>query len=219
MSARRSKAGYTLIEVMMGVALSMVGMIGITAMQTASVRSNQDAYETMTASNFARVWLERVKRDSILWSALVPNPNIFFAARANATGSYFSPTGLWAPPQPLAGSPESSSANYHGVELGSLDPHSGAVVRPPDIYYCLHLRFGPVLQIDPTGSPVAMRADARVYWGRKASANDSNFSAMAPAQAGAAGCDAAPAVYQDTSIRPLRVYYLQTVVRWVRPFP
>lgn len=42
----RARAGYTLIEVMISIAISAISITGIVFMQTATVRSNQDAHET-----------------------------------------------------------------------------------------------------------------------------------------------------------------------------
>jgi hypothetical protein len=239
MSRVRTVAGYTLIEVMMGVALSAIGIIGITFMQTATVRSNQDAYESTIATNFARTWLERVKRDALLWTTLASPPPVatMFNGRGNPTSDYFNPSGLWSGPRPfvraVTEAQESSGANYHGIEVGSpSDPLLPAglgntTVANRDIYYCLHLRFTTV-QTDSLGQPAAMAVDARVYWARKGSAAVTQYDGMTPARAN--GCDSAGAVYNDAqmlaamtcngSLGPnycLRVHYLRTVVRWVPP--
>jgi prepilin-type N-terminal cleavage/methylation domain-containing protein len=232
--SRRRPAGYTLVEVMMGVALSAIGLVGIGAMQSASVRANQDAYESSIATNFARTWLERVKRDALLWN--VPgNPIVgaMFASRGNPASNYFVPGTGWTAPRPLfrvaTEIQESSGANYHGVEIGSVDPLSppgSPVVEPKDIHYCLHLRFTTV-QNDPAGvAAVAMAVDARVYWARKASADATQYDSMRPARDSTLGCDDPTAVYNDAQLLAatscqlngaanycLRVHYLRTVVR------
>lgn len=234
---RRARAlGYTLVEVMMGVALTSIGLVGIGAMQTASVRANQDAYETSIATNFARTWLERVKRDALLWN-LAGNPLVgaMFAGRANSASNYFVPGAGWTSPRPLTRNAgdgqESSGANYHGVEMGSVDPlmPTAGVVLAKDIHYCVHLRFSTV-QNDSTGAAIAMGVDARVYWARKGSADATTYDNMKPARAGAAGCDDPTATFNDAQMLAatacqlngvenycLRVQYLRTIVRMVPP--
>lgn len=233
---RARTAGYTLIEVMVGVLISAIGIAGITMMQTASVRGNQDAYESTVATNFARTWLERVKRDALLWNT-PGNPVVgtMFVARA-VPGNYFVPGTGWTPPRPLAHavnqSQESSGADYHGFEIGSpVDPLNpgGAKVRTSDIYYCLHLRFNTV-QTDAAGAAVAMGVDARVFWTRRGSNEATSFAGMTAIRADALGCDNLAYAYNDAQMLAattcqlggannycMRVHYLRTIVRMVPP--
>jgi hypothetical protein len=238
-SCSRAKAarslGYTLIEVMMGVALSAIGITGITMMQTASVRSNYDAYESTVATNFARTWLERVKRDALLWTTAGDPPiGLMFAGRPNAgTNNYFVPGTGWVAPRPLprvGSDQESAGANYHGIEVGSLaDPLSVAPARitNADTHYCVHLRFATV-QANAVGAAVAMSVDARVYWMRKGSEKTTQYTGMKNAIDN--GCESAPAVYNDAQMLAasrclldgannycLRVHYLRTIVRMAAP--
>jgi hypothetical protein len=233
-NAARRTAGYNLLEVMLAMALCGIGIVGITFMETTSVRANQDAYESSVATNFARTWLERVKRDALLWNVVGDPPiGLMFAGRGgDATSSYFNPNGAWSAPRPLlrVGSAESSGANYHGVEVGSpSDPMmpAVAVVTNADIYYCLHLRFNRVQQ-DSVGNAVALGVDARVYWARKGSLESTQYDGMRSARQG--GCNDAAATYTDAQMLAamtcqinngpnycLRAYYLRTVVRWVPP--
>jgi prepilin-type N-terminal cleavage/methylation domain-containing protein len=244
MSARASaatkhsvrRAGFTLIEVMVGVLISAIGIAGISFMQTASVRGNQDAYESTIATNFARTWLERVKRDALLWRA-PGNPlvGVMFPARGVPASNYFVPGTGWTVPRPLlrplGTSQESSGADYHGIEIGSpsdpLNPAS-ALVGTDQIYYCLNLRFNTV-QFD-AGRAVAMGVDARVYWARKGSLSATNYSNIVPMRRDPAGCDNPAFHFNDTQMLAatqcaldgvlnycMRVHYLRTVIRMVPP--
>lgn len=234
---RRRRAGFTLIEVMVGVLLSAIGIAGITFMQTASVRANQDAQETTVATNFARTWLERVKRDALLWRTPGnPNVGLMFPLRGAPASNYFVPGMGWTAPRPLlrpAGlAQESSGADYRGIEVGSpsdpLDPGSPAV-RTSDIYYCAHLRFTTV-QNDTAGQAVAMAVDARVYWGRKGALGATSFQNMVPIREDAAGCENPAYAFTDAQMLAnttcalgggstycMRVHYLRTIVRMVPP--
>jgi len=233
---QRRHAGFTLIEVMVGILLSAIGIAGITFMQTVSVRANQDAQETTVATNFARTWMERVKRDALLWRT--PGPPLvgaMFALRGAPASNYFVPGAGWTVPRPLlraAGlSQESSGADYRGIEVGSpsdpLNPASPAV-RTSDIYYCLNLRFTTVQQ-DGLTQPVAMAVDARVYWARKGGLSTTSFQNMLPMRNDAAGCDNPAYAFNDvqmlantscplgaSSTYCMRVHYLRTIVRVVQ---
>ncbi len=232
-----SRAAFTLIEVMVGVLLSAIGIAGISFMQTASVRANQDALETTVATNFARTWLERVKRDALLWQTPGdPVVGALFPLRGVAASNYFVPGTGWTVPRPLlrpAGlAQESSGADYRGIEVGSpsdpLDPAS-VPVRTSDIYYCLNLRFNAV-QLDQLGQTVAMGVDARVYWARKGGLGATSFQNMLPMRNDPAGCDNPAYAFNDAQMLAstscplgaastycMRVHYLRTIVRMVPP--
>jgi prepilin-type N-terminal cleavage/methylation domain-containing protein len=227
------RLGYTLIEVMVGVAISAIGISGIVLMQSATVRSNQDAHETQVATSFARTWLERNKRDALLWTGpgTLQAPGAMFATRNTAlanSGTYFSPTeanqDVWAVPIPLTNAPESAGANYQGVDVGAVDnvvPFTGVVapvrrVANGDIYYCTNTKF---VQVHTSlGQPDALRATVRVWWQRKASLNEADYTpGLQAVRAG--GCESflpTSADLQDPQGR-FRVVYLSTVVRWTSP--
>lgn len=233
----RGRAGFTLIEVMVGVLLSAIGIAGISFMQTASVRANQDALETTVATNFARTWLERVKRDALLWRAPGDPPvGLMFPLRGAPASNYFVPGRGWTAPRPLpraAGlAQESAGADYRGIEIGSpsdpLNPASPPV-RTSDTYYCLNLRFNTV-QVDAVGQAVAMSVDARVYWGRKGGLSTTSFQNMVPIRNDAAGCENPAYAFTDAQMLAntscplnggttycMRVHYLRTIVRMVPP--
>jgi hypothetical protein len=190
-------------------------------MQGASIRSNQDAYEGMIATNFARTWIDRIKRDSLLWTASgLPNTATMFEGSFPRTTtkrtSYFVPgaapdgSGLW-----LLHAGESPGANYHGIEVGQIDPLTGARVTNGDIYYCAVAWF----TANPIGVPVVdMRVDVQVWWARKASLELTDYTGMATARA--SGCDAVnyaftnPATALPTNMRRVT---LAAVLHYVRP--
>ncbi|MFM2416203.1 MAG: hypothetical protein RL385_926, partial [Pseudomonadota bacterium] len=64
----RRSGGFTLIEVMIAVAIITIGSTGLFAMQGATLRANADASETTVATAFASTWLERIKRDALTWT-------------------------------------------------------------------------------------------------------------------------------------------------------
>lgn len=220
MRKRRAGAGFTLIEVMVAVAIFGIGILGVVYMQGASVRSNQDAYESMVATTFARTWLDRIKRDSAYWTAPgAPAVATVFADRPGAQNSYFVPTGQPATPgaagsglRPMA--TESAGADYHGLDVypGATDPW-GTVLTDGDIYYCALAWFTGVQ--NNNSLLVAMRADVTVWWIRKVSLEATNYAGIATARQ--SGCDAAnvvPALVNNPNVRTVS---LATVVRVVEP--
>jgi prepilin-type N-terminal cleavage/methylation domain-containing protein len=224
--ARRS-AGYTLIEVMVAIAISAIGISGIVFMQTATVRSNQDAHETQVATVFARTWIERIRRDSLMWTAVGDPPRALILAGRNLgvpnSANYFVPTlpndGNWDVPVPLAGTAlESSGANYHGVDVGALDPLLPAVpVANRDIYYCANTKFTVVHQANALTN--AIRADVRVWWSRKSTLNETDYTPGIGRVRGG-GCESwipSSAELRDRPLYRFRVVYLSTYLRWTAP--
>jgi type II secretory pathway pseudopilin PulG len=227
-SSARARAGFTLVEVMAAGAVFLIGILGVSYMQSASVRSNQDAYESMVATNFAKLWLERIKRDALSWTAPgVPASAAMFPARPAAPGaqSYFAPglpgampangSGLW----PLDAR-ESTGANYHGFEIGQTDPMTGLVVGNADIYYCAFGSFTGASN-DRNGQLSTMTATVTVWWNRKASLELTDYTGIYAARAAANGCDgAAPAanVFTDVGLpASLRRVRLAQAFRWTQP--
>jgi type II secretory pathway pseudopilin PulG len=191
----RARAGFTLVEVMIAGSVFVIGMVGLTYMQTASVRSNQDAYESMVATHFAKQWIDRIKRDALYWTAPgAPTPAAWFGARTSIKStSYFDPnpgpldgTGLW----PLDAN-ESTGINYHGFEVGQTDPMLGRVDNG-QIYYCAAARFYNGTN-NQDGLLATMTARVAVWWTRKSSLEltlrNNAYSYITAARAG--GCQAA----------------------------
>jgi prepilin-type N-terminal cleavage/methylation domain-containing protein len=225
---RARRGGYTLIEVMVAIAISAIGVSGIVFMQQATVVSNQDAHETQIATIFARTWIERMKRDALLWTEAGPPPvGAMFAGRVEVANpaTYFVPTaantdvGAWTVPIPM-GPPatESSGANYHGVDVGARDLaiNGAPVVSNADIYYCANTKFVTVHTVN--NLPNAIRATVRVWWIRRSSLNTTSYRGILAVRAG--GCQAfvpsSPAL-QDAGQGRFRVTYLSTILRWTAP--
>jgi type II secretory pathway pseudopilin PulG len=230
---REARAGFTLMEVLIAGTVFVIGILGVTYMQGASVRSNQDAYESMVATNFARQWLERIRRDSLSWTAPgVPTPGAMFATRPAGSASYFVPVvpGPAPAPAPLDTGlrpldlSESTGANYHGIEVGQIDPM--VMVTPPalpvavanqDIYYCAFARFVAAAN-DRNGQLSTMTATVAVWWNRKASLEATSYAEIQRARQ--AGCDGAQLnfdLFSDPVPTQIRRVRLETAVRWTPP--
>lgn len=220
----RHSAGYTLIEVMIAIAVAAIGISGIVFMQTATVRSNQDALETQVATVFARTWIERIRRDALMWTApgnparatILMGRNLGLPNSAN----YFVPTAVdddvWDVPIPMAGlAAESSGANYHGVDVGAVDPTMAPMpVTNGDIYYCANTKFTIVHVVN--GQTNALRADVRVWWNRKASLNETDYTpGIARVRGG--GCESWVPTSPILRDARFRVVYLSTYLRWTVP--
>lgn len=69
-SKGRSRA-YTSIEVMLSMAILAIGAAGVVSMQRGAIQGNVDARRLDMANSIAREWVERLRRDSMMWT--LPN--------------------------------------------------------------------------------------------------------------------------------------------------
>ena len=157
MRNRGAQGGYTLIEVMASVGVLGVGLLGILGMQGASVTANRRAYEVTMATNLARHWQDRLRRDSYQWnypSADSPTSNLsntwYLRALVASTT-----TGWFVPVQPtgLTAAPESAAFDYWGNDLTDL--------TSANVHYCTHVRLTTLM------ANQLVRAEVRVWWYRE----------------------------------------------------
>jgi prepilin-type N-terminal cleavage/methylation domain-containing protein len=204
------RGGYTLIEVMTAVVVMTIGTAGILAMQGATTRSNQDAYESGIAANFATTWLERLKRDARLWTS-TGNAGLANTAWLNGTinvdrsaagfPEYFVPAPVMAGTNVL----ESPGADYFGFDT----------VDVASIHYCVNVSlvlahaFNPAGGLNLAQDANALQAAVRVWWYRWGP--DANRGAVAN------GCLAAPLTAAQNADRAIRKQYYATIVSWREP--
>lgn len=190
------RAGYTLIEVMMAVAVLTAGSVAIMAMLQAATRGNMEARQITTANQVAQQWVERLRRDGLNWTngSLLANPVLL--SRTSYLRGVATPgtTPLWVEPTP-AGADESARFDYYGRDVVSGDATSTPT-------YCTNIR------LEWLYPGRAMRADVRVWWVRR-------VSGAAPAGANLADC--APSVNPNTLTGnpAVRMVYTSTVIRYI----
>ena len=73
----RNRRGYTAIEVMISMAVLAIGAAAVMTMQRGAVQGNVDARRIDAGNSIARLWMERLRRDAMLWTlpnSRNPNP-------------------------------------------------------------------------------------------------------------------------------------------------
>lgn len=169
MSARRSDAGFTMpagsdagftmIEVMMALTVLAIGMLGIVALQKASVVGNQEAQQITVANNIARTWIERLQRDGARWTApspINPSTNIGNTAWLLNTTPGSAPT--WFRPNMVTTLEPTASAAF---DRNGDDISLSNATAMRDATYCVHLRLRDIY-------PNALvRAEVRVFWAKR----------------------------------------------------
>lgn len=137
--------GYTLVELMMALALLSVSVLGIISLQKVTVVTNAHAKNLALAQRIAQAWAGRLEMDATEWVSTLPTTGFL---NANAT---------W---QRLP----YNSARSFGAAFDALgNPLSDADVT--NARFCSHVRLS---WLYPTTMSVAgngtLRAEIRVFW-------------------------------------------------------
>ncbi|MBW2460993.1 MAG: prepilin-type N-terminal cleavage/methylation domain-containing protein [Deltaproteobacteria bacterium] len=186
--SRSKRAGYTLIEVMMAVAIMTVGSVGVLSLHQATTNGNRGAREMSTATDLVRLYLERVRRDALLWTEAGNVTSTELLVNVPTAAAF---TGDWFIPTPGIGE---SHFDYAGRDTMATD----------EMYFCTNMRASWIIAQE------AIRVDTRVWWHRTASntARTAFTCASAPTAITAELAAAAPRIRSVAG---------STVVRWQRP--
>lgn len=165
-SPRRTRSrqrGFTLIEVMMSLTVLLIGVMGVVALERATIVTNVDARQMTTATSIARLWLERLQADASLW-----NHPSSVRIDSDLGDTYFLKnygTG-WFRPNGVVGT---AKYNYaFDINGQDIDPTTAAA---DSTVYCANVRLT-TISADPLCSaggcvgttPSLLRAEVRVYW-------------------------------------------------------
>lgn len=146
--------GFTLIEVMMALTVLAIGMLGIVALQAATIGTTQDAQQYTVANGVARTWVQRLQRDAQRWN----HPSAFNTASDLSSdtawiGLVSSLSNVWFRPNASGLEPLASPAfdrNGQDVLLSDTAGQKNAV-------YCTHIRLRQIY-------PDMIKAEVRVFW-------------------------------------------------------
>jgi prepilin-type N-terminal cleavage/methylation domain-containing protein len=157
--------GYSLIEVMMALAILAVGTTGVIALQRVSLVGNTNARIGDTARNVAGTWVERLKSDALTWNDPMGTSDIAetrwlnVSQVFNAANPPNATNWVLAPAIPNWSSP---MADIHGADVFDVNSLDGV--------FCTHLQLTRAVQkqylLGALPHPIAMRANVRVVWRR-----------------------------------------------------
>lgn len=144
-----SARGYTLLEVMMSLAVLAIGATGIVALQKTTAFGNANARNIGTANNIAAGWAERLRSDGTVWTQTPTGDTLATTTWLQNAGGVGAPT-AWFPPAMVVdrGSPR---ADVLGADLYDDDDEAQA--------FCTHIRLTRLY-------PTLIRAEIRVFWDR-----------------------------------------------------
>jgi len=163
--------GYTIVELMMALAIFSVGITGIVALQTISANSNAHAKNLAVATAHARAWQDRLAVDAKLWG-----------------GEERWPIGgtRWLQRVLVADNdwemPTADADGEFGPAAGPLGDFVDEAASPQDVVFCTHIRLTNILdELNNPGSGL-IRTEVRVFWPKGATAwsSGSNYCRNSP---------------------------------------
>jgi type IV pilus assembly protein PilV len=197
--ARRARvAGYTVMEVMMAMAVLTVGATGVIAMQKATLIGNVHARDLATANSVAAAWVERLRGDGLRWK--LDDSGLSTIASTDwlqVVGNDFpvavAPEGAWFRPADNLASDISAAADSRGAD--TFDEPDNVTDDPG---FCTHLRLTQI-------TPNTIRAEVRVFWLRRQGVGTVNGDELCSTDGGyvagvGAAVDAYHFVYVTTAI-------------------
>ena len=159
---RRAHRGFTTIEVLVAMTVFAIGAAGVIGMERSAIVGNLDARRLDVANNIAREWIERIRRDGMVWTNATTYANTSYISTYNNAG--------WKLPNPSApkqACPASGAADGKCPAFDLLG-RDLIVGEWPSAIFCTHIR------IDDLIAGRLVRAQVRVFWRR-------NLSSAAPA--------------------------------------
>ena len=188
----RRDEGFTLIEVMMSLAILIVGAVGILSVQSAATRGNVAGRRMSVGTQRSSVWIERLRRDALFWRTsgdpVVVAPQSQYLNRVGA--GWFVPVSA----DPL----ETAAATWTGEDL------SGAQIPQ----YCTHVRLSWAI---PNHS---IRADVRTYWSK-----DRGREHALITDGCALGTEGEVSLDLASAAPDLSAVYGSTLLRWIPEAP
>jgi len=160
---RVRRRGYTLVELMMAIALFSVAVFGIISMQRITVMANQHAKSLATAQRIAQAWAGQLQMDSTQWRTGFP------------AGAFINDNGVWE--RPVYISTRRFGAAFDGLGNPVTDNQLDRA------RFCTHVRMSWLYRdtLGATGNGM-LRAEIRVFWQREGENALYSTTTMCPTQ-------------------------------------
>lgn len=151
-------AGYTVVELLMAVAVFAIGVSGIIAMQKVTIVANRHAKDLTVATHVAEAWADQLAVDAATWN----HPSQRQPGLRDITDTVWLENAVEPTADPAWFLPAYDTLRRFGpafdVHGKPIDVTSGAA----DARFCTHLRLS-WLQPDTAGNGL-IRAEIRVFW-------------------------------------------------------
>jgi len=159
--------GYTAVEVLIAMGMFAVGAAGVMGMQRISVQANADTRRADVANQILREWVERLHRDSLIWTNPTGSPNGLndtkWLKTSVITSGLATDAGIDPTPWVLPGGGVPGSQPL-GISP-AFDTLGRELTASESAFYCVQYRPEWLVDADGGASPL-IRAEVRVYWSR-----------------------------------------------------
>ena len=194
LSARRGARAYTVIEVLMSMAVLAVGVSGIIAMQEVTLASNLHAKNLAVATHIAQGWMGMLDAEAALWGTSGSLARTTWLAQGVGQADWFRPG--------------YDSTRLFGPAFDALGNPVATLNQDPNARFCVDLRMAP-LTTDNRGGGMT-RVEVRVIWLR----SDAVLGGSVLPQAHACGLEATQ-VAEDDERRLFHFLFMSGAVRQV----
>lgn len=152
-SSRLPARGFTIIELMMSLAILAVGVSGIIAMQKVTAMSNLHAKSVTVATQVANSWQDQLLVDATLWTTAAGITQTTWLKEVTSKPN------VWF--RPSYDNARQFGAGFDGLGNPATDAQTARM------QFCAHLLLAPATSIgaDNPGNGV-IRATVRVFWPR-----------------------------------------------------
>jgi prepilin-type N-terminal cleavage/methylation domain-containing protein len=162
-----ARRGYTVVELMMALAVLGIGVSGIIAMQKVTLTANQHAKNLAIATHIAVAWQEQLAADAVSWNhPSERNTNADIGFDTTWLRSVVTNEGAWI-------QPPYSATRVFGPAFDALGDPLELPGDLPRARFCTHLRLS-WLYPQATGNGL-VRAEVRVFWRRVGVADTTPF--------------------------------------------
>jgi prepilin-type N-terminal cleavage/methylation domain-containing protein len=154
--------GYTVVELMMALAVLAVSVTGVMAMQKVTAVSNANARDVAVANRVAQTWVEQLRADARLWNH--PSPN-------NTVSDIGDTAWLKEVDNDEFTRPTWNDARQIGAAFDGLGrPYNQEGADAPAPVFCAEFFLTPLTPAEDTRGEI--RATVRVYWLRQSTPRD-----------------------------------------------
>lgn len=146
---RQHERGFTVVELLMSLAIFAISATGVLALQLVASRTNTHAKDLATATQLARSWQDKLAMDALLWGG----PSNFLITQTEWVQEVGTQGDAWFQPANDAALTFGPAADARGGFVDGTDPNA--------VYFCTHIRLSPLLA---TPGAQLLRSEVRVFW-------------------------------------------------------
>lgn len=151
MTHRKNARGYTIVELLMAVAVFATGVTGVIAMQRTVIVANRHARNLTVATGIAQAWLDQLAVDSTVWQTGLGQT--VWLQSINGAGM----NGAWQLPAQSVAAVRNFGPTFNVFGAPS----------PTATDYCTHIRLTWLAFDEMNGGTPgtgSIRAEVRVFW-------------------------------------------------------